>query len=41
MSTFNTSIPSSPWSSVHAMTVIGIISKQFLVSNVPPKVPNV
>ena len=41
VSTFNTSIHSCPWSLVHAMTVVGIISKQFLVSNVPLKVPNV
>ena len=41
MSTFNTSICSSPWSLIHAMNVIGIIWKWFLVSNVPSKVPNV
>ena len=41
VSTFNTSILRSPWSLVRAMTVIGLISKRFLVSNVPLRVPNV
>ena len=41
MLTFDTFISSSPWSLVHATTVIGIISMRFLVTNVPSKVPNV
>ena len=41
MSTFNTFIPSSPLSLIHATTVIDIISKWFLVSNVLSKVPSI